>query len=359
VRAYYLKIWLEDEVAHLSSCPWEEDLTYAQQVCAQLGVVLETVSLQREYWAEVVQYTFAEARAGRTPNPDIMCNSRVKFGAFYNYVGRYHYKIATGHYAQVGAEDPMALLLAHPDQPVMLVRSPDPIKDQSYFLCTLRQEQLRKCLFPIGHLQKSQVRGLAEEFDLPTKARKDSQGICFLGKLKFDDFIAHYLGQSPGPIVDYQSGRVVGAHKGLWFHTIGQRKGVGLLLQGVVHLGPWFVASKHAPSNTLYVTNKLEVVRQPRLTFRVGEINWINGAPKELLYQGQGQGQEQGQGQGGVELEMKLRHSPNLVRGFVTRDDAGAGAAGMGAGAVDKGIAPGQFAAFYIGVVCVGAGVVT
>ena len=172
VRAFYLKIWLEDEIAHLNECPWEEDLTFAQQVCSQLNVPLEAISLQKEYWREVVSYTFQEAKQGRTPNPDVMCNSRIKFGVFFDYIGRYFSKVATGHYAQVDTdEEGIATLLT----------SPDPIKDQSYFLSNLNQSQLSKCLFPIGHLKKEKVRVLAEQFELATQRRKDSQGICFLG----------------------------------------------------------------------------------------------------------------------------------------------------------------------------------
>lgn len=263
VKAFYLKIWLEDEIAHLNECPWEEDLQYAQSVCDLLNVTLETVSLQSEYWKEVVQYTLAEARLGRTPNPDVMCNSRIKFGMFYDYVGKYYYKVATGHYAQVRPKQQNTIEISESqsESEVELFCSPDLIKDQTYFLCNLRQDQLAKALFPIGHLAKSQVRVLAEQFNLPTKARKDSQGICFLGQLKFDDFIEFYLGKQPGEIRDYLTNEVIGEHNGLWFHTIGQRKGLGLLLfPGTIHMGPWFVASKDPTKNLLFVTNQLEVI---------------------------------------------------------------------------------------------------
>lgn len=269
VKAFYLKIWLEDEIAHLNECPWEEDLQYAQSVCDLLNVTLETVSLQSEYWKEVVQYTLGEARLGRTPNPDVMCNSRIKFGMFYDYVGKYYYKVATGHYAQVrpkslagsSTTDPLSSTESVKEPEVELFCSPDIVKDQTYFLCNLRQDQLAKALFPIGHLAKPQVRVLAEQFNLPTKTRKDSQGICFLGKLKFDDFIEFYLGKQPGEIRDYITGDLIGRHNGLWFHTIGQRKGLGtLLFPGTIHLGPWFVASKDPSKNTLFVTNNLEVI---------------------------------------------------------------------------------------------------
>jgi tRNA-specific 2-thiouridylase len=340
VRAFYLKIWLEDEVAHLNQCPWEEDLQFAQSVCDQLNVPLETLSLQKEYWNEVVQYTIKEAENGFTPNPDIMCNSRIKFGMFYEYVGKYFPKVATGHYAQVKVDKDTGK--------AKLIMSPDTVKDQTYFLSNLRQDQLAKALFPIGHLQKSEVRDLAQRYNLPTQKRKDSQGICFLGKLKFDDFIAHYLGESHGPIIDYKTGKLLGQHKGLWFHTIGQRKGIGLLLSpGSVHLGPWIVAEKDAKSNTLYATNDLDVVERPRLEFKVEKINWVSGSPplKEINFDGD-------------DIEIKLRHGPNFNKGKIFIDKTFQ-CASIKLTDRDKGIAPGQFAAFYRNNECFGCGVIS
>lgn len=443
VRAFYLKIWLEDEVAHLNECPWEEDLRYAQEVCSQLHVPLESVSLQKEYWSEVVQYTFQEARQGRTPNPDIMCNSRIKFGMFYEHVGRHFSRVATGHYAQVrldggepgGQIDTLAGLGVHlpalsdsTGPRAVLSMSPDPVKDQTYFLCNLQQAQLQKALFPIGHLAKPSVRQLAESSALATMRRKDSQGICFLGKLRFDEFILHYLGENPGDVRCYATGRVLGQHRGLWFHTVGQRKGVGPGLHaGVVDRGPWYVAGKDAGSNTLFITNDLRLVEAPRrcvpirlilhstlpphpsrtpphssslprlspLTpfpcppsplreFFVQDINWILGEPRGLE-----------QGGEGLVLDVRLRHGPSMARGLVRRVGSlalppslpapssssaaypGPGVpAGMSAQVQalapasvglwhvtleerDKGIAPGQFAAFYAGSVCLGAGMVS
>ncbi|MDT8299384.1 MAG: tRNA 2-thiouridine(34) synthase MnmA, partial [Spirochaetaceae bacterium] len=158
ITAYYLKIWLEDELAFLGSCPWEEDLEFARGVCEMTGVPLKVISLQREYWDRVVSYTVSELKAGRTPSPDIFCNRRIKFGAFLDRVGESLDKVASGHYAVV-REDADGLF--------RIRRSPDPVKDQTYFLALLRQEQIAKALFPIGELQKPEVRELAKKHKLP------------------------------------------------------------------------------------------------------------------------------------------------------------------------------------------------
>ena len=248
VHAFYLKIWLEDEMAFLGECPWEDDLKYVRAVCEQAGVPLSIVPFQKEYWERVVSYTIAEAKAGRTPNPDVLCNAQIKFGAFYDYI--YSQKefsfdrIATGHYAQVypvasrvsgigtGAElaptpQPRGLDTclpagrAHPQaggQEITLLKmSPDPIKDQTYFLSQLTQQQVSKACFPIGHLHKEEVRALAEKYDLPNAKRKDSQGICFLGKIAFDKFLEFHLGKKEGDIIDLKTGEKIGAHDGFWF----------------------------------------------------------------------------------------------------------------------------------------------
>jgi tRNA (5-methylaminomethyl-2-thiouridylate)-methyltransferase len=241
VTAFYLRIWLEDELAHLGECPWEEDLKVCRAVCEHAGnVPLETVSLGDEYRERVIQYTIEEAQRGRTPNPDIMCNSRVKFGCFLEYIeksGTEFDYIASGHYARL-VDDTPATSMQHPKK--RLFRAPDPIKDQSYFLCALTQHQLSNVLFPIGAYQKSEVRELATRFQLPNRNRPDSQGLCFLGKVRFDDFIASYLGKRPGDVIDALNGVVIGRHNGLWYHTVGQRKGIGKVLSPLATArGPW------------------------------------------------------------------------------------------------------------------------
>ena len=239
-RAFYLRIWLEDEQAEAAkgACPWEEDWEYASAVCAQAGVPLEAVSLQQEYQQEVVGYLVAEAEAGRTPNPDIMCNTRVKFGAFQRHVGRHFKAVASGHYARVApappaphvpapSPSPGAAAAVAVAAPVQLLRAADAHKDQTYFLSQLRQEQLSNVMFPVGELTKPQVRETARRFALPNRERKDSQGICFLGKVDYGEFLRQHLGERPGAVLEHETGVQIGTHHGLWFHTVGQRKGLG------------------------------------------------------------------------------------------------------------------------------------
>ena len=185
LTAYYLKVWLEDELAFLGECPWEADLKFVRAVCDQLDVPLEVISLQSEYLERVVSYALDELRAGRTPSPDIFCNQRIKFGAFFDHIDSSYEKVATGHYAQI----------AQSNGTYHLKRAPDPVKDQTYFLSGMYQSQVARALFPIGNMMKSKVRQLARDFDLPNQARKDSQGICFLGKIRYPDFIAFHLGE--------------------------------------------------------------------------------------------------------------------------------------------------------------------
>ena len=324
ITAFYLKIWLEDETAFLGQCPWEEDLSYARSVCEQLDVPLEVVPFQKDYYARVVSYTLAEVRAGRTPNPDVLCNREVKFGAFVERYGANVDAVATGHYAQLRRDA---------DGVTHLLRAPDPVKDQTYFLAMLRQAQLAKALFPIGHLEKSAVRALAQKYALPTAARKDSQGICFLGKISFTDFIKHHCGVMPGDIVDSASGAVLGRHDGFYFYTIGQRK--GLDLSG----GPWYVCKKDPQKNIVYVAHGFAQHNQWRDTFTVGACNWIVAPPTD-----------------GEALQVKLRHGAHFYDGTVHREDGELWCVRLSD--KDQGITPGQFAVFYRGCECLGGGVI-
>lgn len=322
LHAYYLKIWLEDELASLGSCPWEEDMAYARAVCEQADVPLSVVPLQLEYYERVVSYALEELRAGRTPSPDIFCNQRIKFGAFWDAVPDHVEAVATGHYARV----------EHSETGSRLLTAPDPVKDQTYFLSHLSQEQLQRVLFPIGDMEKAEVREYAERADLATKARPDSQGICFLGKIKYPDFVRHYLGEQEGDIVELESGRKLGSHRGYWFHTIGQRQGLGL------GNGPWYVVKKEPDTNTVFVSHKGNVSEQRRDEFEIGDLHWT-GSPPEL----------------GEPLRTKIRHGPEW-RECVLEDAGRPGTLRVRMSEADRGVAPGQFAVLYRGEECLGAG---
>ncbi len=324
LTAFYLKIWLEDELAYLGDCPWQEDLSYVTALCEAEGVPLEVVSLQKEYWDEVVSYTIAEIKAGRTPNPDIFCNKKIKFGLFFDYLKRENKqfdKVASGHYAQVRQADVRCELLS----------APDPVKDQTYFLSYLNQAQLAHIVFPIGHLNKTQVRELARTYNLPTKDRKDSQGICFLGKLKFSDFIKHYLGEQEGNLVESETGKLWGTHKGFWYYTVGQRQGLGLAG------GPWYVVSKDCATNTVYISRNYYSPEKQRNAVQVEACNWIGQRPNKK------------------NLQVKLRHGAHKHACAVEFTHDGAT---LALEERDQGIAPGQFAVFYDGDVCLGSGVI-
>ena len=322
LTAFYLKIWLEEELSYLGDCPWEEDLVYVKKLCEQLGVPIKVVSLQKEYWDRVVAYTLNEVKAGRTPNPDILCNQQVKFGAFFDKIDESFERVATGHYARIARG---------PNGCEMKMTS-DPIKDQTYFLAHLSQEQLCRAMFPIGHLTKREVRELAQKYDLVSKDRKDSQGICFLGKIKFNDFLKHHLGVRSGEIIEFETGKKLGMHDGFWYHTIGQRKGLGL--SG----GPWYVVSKDIPKNIVYVSREYNSAEKERNQFNVTDCHWISGKKPEKS-----------------DLLVKLRHGEKIYGCSLVLDESGLTGQVVLDGR-DQGIAPGQFAVFYDGDTCLGCG---
>lgn len=324
VTAFYLKIWLEDEVAFLGSCPWEEDLKFVRKICEEINIPLQIVPLQKEYFDTVVKYTIKEVKAGRTPNPDVMCNNNIKFGLFFKKIDKSYEKIATGHYAQI---------IKKKDK-YYLSSSPDPIKDQTYFLANLKQDQLKRLTFPIGNLKKEEVRKLANKYNLPNKDRKDSQGICFLGKLQYSDFIKHYLGEKRGDMIEYETGKKTGEHEGCFYYTIGQRKGIKL--SG----GPWYVVKKDMKKNKVYISKTYHSPDKHRDTFEVRKFNWFEGkAPNKK------------------NLQIKLRHGERVYNckiKFINKNRTQ-----IRLDANDQGIAPGQFAVFYDKDICLGSAIIT
>ncbi|WP_294613786.1 tRNA 2-thiouridine(34) synthase MnmA [uncultured Gilliamella sp.] len=265
VVGLFMKNWEEDD--NEEYCSAAVDLADAQAVCDKLGIKLNTINFAAEYWDNVFEHFLAEYKAGRTPNPDILCNKEIKFKAFLQYAAEdlgADY-IATGHYVRKREKD----------STVELLRGIDNNKDQSYFLYTLSEQQLSKSLFPVGELEKPQVRKIAEQLGLATAAKKDSTGICFIGERKFSDFLARYLPAQSG-VIRTVDGEIIGQHQGLMYHTLGQRKGLGI--GGLKHTDdtPWYVVEKDVKNNELIVAQGHD---HPAL-FSDGliaqQLHWVN-----------------------------------------------------------------------------------
>lgn len=330
VTAFYLKIWLEDELSYLGECPWEEDLHFVRQICADANIPLEVLSLQKEYWEEVIAYAVAELKVGHTPNPDVLCNQRIKFGQFYKKIDAAYEKVATGHYARVTQDGTI----------FYLQKAKDSFKDQTYFLAHLNQAQLARALFPVGDYLKSEVRRLAKEFGLPNQNRKDSQGLCFLGKIPFQAFVRHHLGDKKGDLVERETGKKLGTHNGFWYFTIGQRHGIGL--SG----GPWFVVEKNIHDNVVFISREYRVEESVRNAFWVRDLHWttdtLDALPKIPNFD--------------TALEVKVRHGEALYPAHISFAEEGR--AHVEITGSDQGFAPGQFAVFYYKDFCLGCGVI-
>jgi tRNA-specific 2-thiouridylase len=266
IAGLFMQNWDEEDD---SGCRAEDDRRDALAVCARLGIPFHARNFAREYWSGVFEHFLAEYAAGRTPNPDVLCNREIKFRTFLDEARRLGAeRIATGHYAQVGKRDGAWRLL----------RGADPDKDQSYFLHQLGQEQLAATLFPIGHLPKAEVRRLAREAGLPTAAKKDSTGICFVGERDFREFLGRYLPARRGEIRSVD-GSLLGEHEGVFFYTLGQREGLGIGGQRGRGTEPWFVVGKDVPGNVLLVDQGHDSPWLQSGSLRSEPAHWVAGAP--------------------------------------------------------------------------------
>ena len=321
---FYIKIGPEEEKEW--NCSAEEDVEMATVVARRYGCRLEVVDCHREYWDQVTRYTMEKVRAGYTPNPDVMCNRLIKFGAFHEKRGHAYDLIATGHYAQTEMDA---------EGRKWLVTCPDPVKDQTDFLSQLSYSQLSHTIFPIGHLMKEEVRRIALEARLPSAHRKDSQGICFLGKINYNDFLRKFLGEKEGKVIDIETGKVVGTHQGFWFHTIGQRKGLGL------GGGPWFVVKKNIRKNIVFVAHGWDTQLQYGHDFRLADMHFITKNPWTNPRQ--------------VPVCFKIRHVGSFMQGTLTLDAEGYH---IHSETPIQGIAPGQFGCIYDASarICYGSG---
>ncbi len=327
LHLFYIRIGMDNDEG---DCSAEEDIEMCRYIAAKFNLPFEIVSLHQEYWDNVMEYALRTVKEGLTPNPDIMCNKMIKFGFFEQRWGHEFDMTATGHYASTRTIDGK----------VWLATAADPVKDQTDFLARISYDQLRHLMFPIGELPKSRVREIAIETRMPNAYRKDSQGICFLGKIHYNDFIRRHLGEKRGSIVEIETGRKLGEHNGYWFHTIGQRKGLGL--SG----GPWYVVKKNVHDNVIYVSNGYDCEKQYGRTVHLDEMHFISGNPWP-------------DSADKVEITFKNRHAPGFTPALITRlTDSEYLVESR-----DKiqGIAPGQFGVIYDrdSRICYGSGIIT
>jgi tRNA-specific 2-thiouridylase len=334
VIGIFMKNWEDDDDDEY--CSSRQDFLDAASVADVIGIEIEHVNFAAEYKDRVFAEFLREYQAGRTPNPDVLCNAEIKFKAFLDHAMRLGAeKIATGHYARVRELNGQHQLL----------KGLDPAKDQSYFLHRLTQAQLAKAMFPVGELKKTAVRQIAEEIRLPVAKKKDSTGICFIGERPFREFLNRYLSNTPGPIKD-DRGRTLGEHVGLSFYTLGQRKGIGI--GGIKEKGaprgggehePWFVARKDIERNTLYVVQGHDHPWLLSHTLQADDLSWTAGhAPAE----------------GPMAAKTRYRQADaactlqNAPQGFTLRFEEAQWA-----------VTPGQSAVLYDGEVCLGGGVIS
>jgi len=319
VTGVYMKNWTQDLPG--MRCPWADDLADAKRVAVQLGIDFKVFDFENEYRHKVVDYMIEEYKLGRTPNPDIMCNQEVKFKIFLEAALEDGADmIATGHYARV--------------KDGQLLQAADSNKDQTYFLYRVTKEALEKTLFPLGEFKKPQVREMASERGLFTAGKKDSQGICFVGQIGIREFLTQYVEQKAGPIIDKQTGKVLGQHDGAIFYTIGQRH--GLDVGGGL---PYYVVGKDMDTNEVYVTTNLndDSLWKPELVLT--NLHWINEAPA------------------GGQFQIRVRHRAPLVNATLTYAENGDVLFHLEN--PERAVAPGQSIVIYKDEQCLGGGILS
>jgi len=327
LHLFYIRIGLDTDEG---DCSADEDIEMCQFIAKKYGCPFEVVSLHQEYWDNVMEYALRTVKAGLTPNPDIMCNKMIKFGYFEHRWGHEFEKTATGHYASTDIIDGK----------VYLATAVDPVKDQTDFLARISYDQLSHLMFPIGNLPKAKVREIAIGVKMPNAFRKDSQGICFLGKINYNDFIKRHLGIKKGAIIELETGKKLGEHNGFWFHTIGQRKGLGL--SG----GPWYVVKKNIHDNVVYVSQGYDTEKQYGNTIHLNEMHFISGNPWD-------------ESMTKTKICFKNRHMPQFLPAILVKLNENEYV--IESENKVQGIAPGQFAVIYDeqAHLCYGSGIIT
>lgn len=328
VEGAFMQNWETDGQSHF--CSADLDLKDAQSVCTHLGIPFHTISFAKEYWDHVFTHFLNEYAAGRTPNPDILCNKEIKFKAFLQYaLAQGADYIATGHYVRTRVEEGENQLL----------KACDASKDQSYFLYTLQKNQLAKSIFPLGELHKSEVRKIAQAAGFANHAKKDSTGICFIGERRFSAFLGEYLLARPGNIETVE-GEVVGQHKGLMFYTIGQRQGLGIGGRKEADASPWYVVQKDIPRQVLIVAQSHDHPLLLRDTLTCQQLHWVAGHPPLTPWQG----------------SAKIRYRQKDAA--CTLDKISEDTYTVRFEEPQWAIASGQSVVFYAGEVCLGGGVI-
>lgn len=322
VVGVFMKNW--DDTDEFGVCTATEDYQDVARVCNQIGIPYYSVNFEKEYWDKVFTYFLDEYKAGRTPNPDVMCNKEIKFKAFMDYalsIGADY--VATGHYAQ----------LRRSSGKVELLRGNDDNKDQTYFLNQLSSDVLEKVMFPLGHLPKSEVRKIAKAHDLATATKKDSTGICFIGEKNFKDFLSEYIPANPGKMMTLQ-GEEKGDHEGVMYYTIGQRHGLGIGGAG----DPWFVVGKDVEKNILYVEqgDRNEYLYSDQLI--ASQLNWINPVEKTFTCTAKFRYRQKD-----TEVKVTFIDADKVQVDFLSPQRA---------------ITPGQAVVFYQDEVCLGGGTI-
>jgi tRNA-specific 2-thiouridylase len=344
VIGIFMKNWEDDDDSEF--CSSRQDFLDAASVADVLGIDIEHVNFAADYKDRVFAEFLREYQAGRTPNPDVLCNAEIKFKAFLDHALRLGAeKIATGHYARVRSVVDNSFASGERFE---LLKGLDPLKDQSYFLHRLNQAQLSKTMFPVGELPKTEVRRIAAEIGLPNARKKDSTGICFIGERPFREFLNRYLSNQPGPILD-DKGRELGEHVGLSFYTLGQRKGIGIggvkdkgAQRGGSEHNPWFVARKDMAKNTLYVVQGHDHTWLQQHTLVADDLSWVDGRGPQAGQEGLGAKSRYRQADAPCEvtqasLEQISLHFPQA----------------------QWAVTPGQSAVLYQGEVCLGGGVIS
>lgn len=328
VEALFMKNWREE--TEDGGCMWEADVEDAIQVCDQLDIPLNTVDLSADYRERVFSGFLQDYKNGKTPNPDVLCNQEIKFKAFLEHAESLGAeKIATGHYTRI----------ENRDEDFQLVKGRDTNKDQSYFLCRLDQAQLAKTLFPVGEMEKSEVRERAQRAGLVTHNKKDSTGICFIGKRPFRQFLQKYIPSDPGDIIN-TSGRVIGQHDGIVYYTLGQRQGLGIGGVSGAAEAPWYVVQKRYSENILVVAQDHDHPLLQSTQCRASAVHWISGSPPDVRFR----------------CKAKIRYRQPDQECTVQQLDRDC--CEVHFLQAQRAVTPGQFIVFYQDSVCLGGGII-